>query len=67
MTALEFILNNPDLFVRIINIIRTCRVQFKCETETAEEIMKEIEIWQTEKSKVTPICKQILFFVEREE
>lgn len=67
MTALEFILDNPVLFGRIIKVIRTCRIQLKCETEAAEEIMKEIEKWQIEKFKVTSICKQILFFAEREE
>lgn len=67
MTTLRFILDNPDLFTKIMNVIRICRTQLKCEAETAEEIMKEIEKWQTEKSKITPICKQILFFVEREE
>ena len=44
MMTLKFILDNPDLFVRIINVIHICRTQLKCETETAEEIMKEIEI-----------------------
>lgn len=67
MRTLRFILDNLDLFARIIKVIRICRIQLKCETETAEEVMKEIEKWQVEKSRITPVCKQILFFTKREE
>jgi len=65
METLKFILDNPDLFAKIINTIRICRTKLWCETETAEEIMKEIKRWQAEKFRVIQTQKQVLLFVKR--
>ncbi len=65
MNTLKFILDNPNLFARIINVIRICRTQFRCEAETAEEIMKEIEKWQVEVSRMAPMCKQVLLYYKK--
>lgn len=64
MTSIKFVLNNSGLFEKIIKIVRKHDGNFTAmqdDFRTTELIMKEIEKWDKETTRITPLCSAVIF------
>jgi len=64
MLKLDFSQKHPELFEKIIKIVRKHDGNFTAmqdDFKTTQLIMKEIEKWQEGVSRLTPLCKGIIY------
>ena len=63
MPKISFSLKHPDLFHKIILIVKKHDGNYTAmqdDFKTTQLIMKEIEKWQDGVSRLTPLCKEII-------